>query len=82
MSEDLPQRTATEQVLLTRLICELGDVEGEQAVIAGTEIVLSNEPEKGVPNAPRLSTRGGNFRGVLCNVLVCLAVHGSVECDR
>ena len=52
MSEDLPQRTATEQVLLTRLICELGDVEGEQAVIAGTEIVLSNEPEKGVPNAP------------------------------
>ena len=52
MSEDLPQRTATEQVLLTRLICELGDVESEQAVIAGTEIVLSNEPEKGVPNAP------------------------------
>jgi hypothetical protein len=52
LSEDLPQRTATEQVLLTRLICEPGDVEGEQAVIAGTEIVLSNEPEKGVPNAP------------------------------
>jgi len=52
LSEDLPQRTATEQVLLTRLICELGDVESEQAVIAGTEIVLYNEPEKGVPNAP------------------------------
>jgi hypothetical protein len=52
LSEDLPQRTATEQVLLTRLICELGDVEGEQAVIAGTEIVLSNEPEKALPNAP------------------------------
>jgi hypothetical protein len=54
LSEDLPQRTATEQVLLTltRLICEPGDVEGEQAVIAGTEIVLSNEPEKGVLNAP------------------------------
>jgi hypothetical protein len=52
LSEDLPQRTATEQVLLTRLICEPGDVEGEQAVIAGTEIVLSSEPEKGVLNAP------------------------------
>ena len=51
MSEDLPQRTATEQVLLTRLICEPGDVEGEQAVIAGTEIVLCNEPEKDVLNA-------------------------------
>jgi hypothetical protein len=51
LSEDLPQRTATEQVLLTRLICEPGDVEGEQAVIAGTEIVLSNEPEKDVLNA-------------------------------
>ena len=52
MSEDLPQRTATEQVLLTRLICELGDVESEQAVIAGTEIMLSSEPEKGVLNPP------------------------------
>jgi hypothetical protein len=39
LSEDLPQRAATEQVLLTRLIYEPADVEGEQAVIAGTEIV-------------------------------------------
>jgi hypothetical protein len=52
LSEDLPQRAATEQVLLTRLIYEPGDVEGAQAVIAGTEIVLSSEPEKGVLNAP------------------------------
>jgi hypothetical protein len=32
-------KDCNEQVLLTRLICEPGDVEGEQAVIAGTEVV-------------------------------------------
>jgi hypothetical protein len=39
------------QVLLTRLIREPGDVEGERAVIAGAAIVLSNEDGKGLLNA-------------------------------
>ena len=38
------------QVLLTRLIREPGDVEWEQAVIAGAAIVLSNEDGKGLLN--------------------------------
>jgi hypothetical protein len=39
------------QVLLTRLIREPGDVEGERAVIAGAAIVLANEDGKGLLNA-------------------------------
>ena len=39
------------QVLLTRLIREPGDVEWEQAVIAGAAIVLSNEDGKGLLDA-------------------------------
>ena len=39
------------QVLLARLIREPGDVEWEQAVIAGAAIVLSNEDGKGLLNA-------------------------------
>jgi hypothetical protein len=38
------------QVLLTRMIREPGDVEWEQAVIAGAAILLSNEDGKGVLN--------------------------------
>ncbi len=39
------------QVLLTRLIRELGDVEWERAIIAGAALVLSNEDGKGLLNA-------------------------------
>ncbi len=41
------------QVLLTRLIRELGDVEWERAVFAGAAIILSNEDGKGLLNATR-----------------------------
>jgi hypothetical protein len=40
-----------EQVLLTRLVREPGDVEWERAVIAGAAILLSNEDAKGLLSA-------------------------------